>query len=106
MTHSYDFVLFKTPTYTDCLITYTGDTIIPNQILKDIAASIIEKATLIWLKGNDSCINESINMAAYKSLLVNDGNTVLLQWLRPFNNLDMDNRYSDITMSGYRLRLY
>ena len=98
--------MFKYPTFSSCLIIYEGETVIPNQVLKEIATSIIEKATIIWLQGNDSCINESINMSAFKQCLENDGNQELLQWLRPFNNLDMDNRHNDPTMSGFVLKLY
>ena len=98
--------MFKSPTYTTCVISYTADIIIPNPILKRIATIIVEQATYIWIQGNDSCINESYNMNALKSHLTEVGESELLQWLEPFENLDMDNRYADASMAGFCFKLF
>ena len=106
MTHCYEFVMFETPTYTSCAVTYTGYVIIPKDVLRKIATTVIEQATLIWIRGNDSCLNEAINMSVLKEYLNDVGDTEMLPWLLPFDHLDMDNRYNDITQSGFNLRFY
>ena len=91
MTHVYDFELYRTPISTPCRFTYTGETVIPNDVIKELVTAIIIHVTKIWLTDNSQCMNDSANLSILKQILKNENRMDLVEWLEPFTDLTMRN---------------
>ena len=91
MTHTYNFDLYKFPNSLPVYFSYEGDKVIPNQVIKEITTALVTHATTFWLKDNNQCMNDSINMNILKDLLIKENRLDLVEWLIPFGELTMRN---------------
>ena len=91
MFHTYYFELYKFPVSTPVHFTYTGERVIPNATIKEIATLILTYAADLWFQGNNQCMNDTVNLTILKQKLAEEGKHELLDWLAPYSDLALRN---------------
>ena len=92
MSHCYRFTIFpRTAIGSHCTFSYKSEFVIPNAIIEKIARSILTNATVLWLKGNEQCLDAALNLTTLKSVLIDQNEQELADWLDPFTTLTMHN---------------
>ena len=91
MTHVYHFDLYKYPIPAHVYFVYKHETVIPNEIIKEITTLILVHASKLWLEGNNQCMDDSMNLTILRSQLLKDDRADIIAWLEPFTDLSLRN---------------
>ena len=91
MFHTYNFDLYKLPNSLPVYFSYHGETVIPNEAIKEITTILVTHATTLWLKDNNQCMDDCINMTILKDILRQENRMDLVDWLQPYGELTMRN---------------
>ena len=92
--HTYRFKLFQhknNPIQTECIIIYRAENKISDVLLEVIARTVITQATLLWMQGDNMCLDDGMNMETFKGLFKNQNESEMLKVLEPFNSLIINN---------------
>ena len=94
MYHTYQFNIFPHSPYmfvSRCIFCYISESVIPNEIVEKIARNILTHATLLWLQGQEQCLNTELNLTTLKTVLADQNDQDLLEWLEPYSGLLIHN---------------
>ena len=92
MRHTYHFNIFpRSEVVSYCIFSYASEQVIPNDAIEKIARSILTHAKLLWLQGQEQCLNTRLNLETLKSVLKDQEDNALLEWLAPFETLLIHN---------------
>ena len=94
--NTYRFDVFRNAPFTTCCVfQYVGQTIIPNQSIESIARTILAQVTRLWIQGFEQSSDPELNLETLKTVLTEQDNQELLQWLQPFSSLSIQKDQSD-----------
>ena len=106
MSHCYSFYLDKRAKTSSVYFSYSGERVIPNEVIEEITILLLTKAAILWFRDNSQCMDDSINLQIFRQELVKDGKTVELEWLQPFSNLAMRNADRNDPATTIYIQLY
>ena len=91
MTHVYRFEMMSNQDATplEVLISYTSQSILPNDSLERLARMLIAQSVTSWLMGDGDLIDDYVSLNVLKGHLQASNQTAIADWLDNFSDLSM-----------------